>query len=90
MSLVLKISIYGGKLSLKGGFLLLMALDEFDSYYVIKISEGFGDKYFFSTRIFVKSIDLAKKFNTLRSAKRSMKLIGDFNCIIEKIKRNNF
>ena len=69
---------------------MLIDEDEFDSYYVIKISEDFGDKYFFSVRTFVKSIDLAKKFNTLRSAKRSAKLIGDFNCIIEKFKRNNF
>lgn len=69
---------------------MLIDADEFDSYYVIKISEDFGDKYFFSARTFVKNIDLAKKFNTLRSAKRSVKLIGDFNCIIEKFKRNNF
>lgn len=69
---------------------MLIAEDEFDSYYVIKISDTSGDRYFFSLRTFVASIDLAKKFNTLRSAKRSVKLIGDFNCIIEKLKRNNF
>ena len=64
--------------------------DEFDSYYVIKILDDLGDKYFFSTRIFVNSMGLAKKFNTLRSAKRSVKLIGNIDCIIEKVKRNNF
>lgn len=69
---------------------MLIAEDEFDSYYVIKISDDFGDKYFFSIRTFVTSKELAKKFNTLRSAKRSVKLIEDYNCIIEKFKRNNF
>ncbi len=69
---------------------MLIAEDEFDSYYVIKVSENSCDKYFFSQRTFVKSVGLAKKFNTLRSAKRSVKLIGNLNCIIEKIKRNNF
>ena len=64
--------------------------EDFDSYYVIKISEDMGDRYFFSARAFVKSVDLAKKFNTLRSAKRSVKLIENTHCIIEKIKRNNF
>ncbi len=67
-----------------------MIEDEFDSYYVIKISENSGDRYFFSARMFVKNIDLAKKFNTIRSAKRSIKLIANLNCKIEKIKRNNF
>lgn len=69
---------------------MIIAEDEFDSFYVIKISDNFGDKYFFSMRAFVKSVDLAKKFNTLRSAKRSVKLIEGRNCVIEKIKRNNF
>lgn len=69
---------------------MLIAEDEFDCYYVIKISDNFGDRYFFSLRTFVNNIELAKKFNTIRSAKRSVKLIGDFNCIIEKLKRNNF
>lgn len=64
--------------------------DDFDSYYVIKIFEDSDDKYFFSTRTFVKSLSLAKKFNTERSAKRSVKLIEKFNCKIEKLKRNNF
>lgn len=69
---------------------MLIAEDEFDSFYVIKISDSLGDKYFFSIRAFVTSIDLAKKFNTLRSAKRSVKLIEEYDCVIEKIKRNNF
>lgn len=64
--------------------------DEFDSFYVIKISDSSGDRYFFSLRAFVANIDLAKKFNTLRSAKRSVKLIKNCNCVIEKFKRNNF
>ena len=69
---------------------MIITDDEFDSFYVIKISDSLGDKYFFSLRAFVTNIDLAKKFNTLRSAKRSVKLIKDYNCIIEKFKRNNF
>lgn len=69
---------------------MVMTEDEFDSFYVIKISAESGDRYFFSIRAFVTSIDLAKKFNTLRSAKRSVKLIENYNCVIEKIKRNNF
>lgn len=69
---------------------MIIAEDEFDSFYVIKISGESGDRYFFSIRAFVTNIDLAKKFNTLRSAKRSVKLIGTCNCVIEKIKRNNF
>ncbi len=82
------------KLSVEEAELMLISDDEFDSYYVIKIADVSGDKYFFSIRAFVANKDFAKKFNTLRSAKRSVKLIeniiGDFNCIIEKIKRNNF
>lgn len=64
--------------------------DDFDSYYVIKITDEAEDRYFFSPRTFVKNLGLAKKFNTLRSARRSMKLLGNVICKIEKIKRNNF
>ena len=64
--------------------------DDFDSYYVIKILDECGDKYFFSARTFVKDQGLAKKFNTLRSAKRSIKLLDNLSCRIEKLKRNNF
>ncbi len=64
--------------------------DEFDSYYVVKVLSNDESRYFFSPRMFVKSIDLAKKFNTVRSAKRSAKLLSETKCIIEKIKRNNF
>ena len=64
--------------------------DEFDSYYVIKVLSSDESRYFFSTRMFVKSVDLAKKFNTIRSAKRSAKLLTETKCKIEKIKRNNF
>jgi len=69
---------------------MIIAEDEFDSFYVIKILDNSGDRYFFSIRTFVASVELAKKFNTLRSAKRSVKMIKDCNCIIEKFKRNNF
>jgi len=69
---------------------MIIVEDEFDSFYVIKILDNSGDRYFFSIRTFVASIGLAKKFNTLRSAKRSVKLIEDYNCVIEKIKKNNF
>ncbi len=64
--------------------------DDYDSYYVIKIVDDVEDKYFFSPRTFVKNIGLAKKFNTQRSARRSMKLLGEVKCKIEKIRRNNF
>ncbi len=64
--------------------------DEFDSYYVIKILTDGESKYFFSTRTFVKDKSLAKKFNTMRSAKRSVKLLMGVKCKIEKNKRNNF
>lgn len=67
-----------------------MFSDEFDSYYVVKILCNEESRYFFSPRISVKSIDLAKKFNTIRSAKRSAKLMTETKCTIEKIKRNNF
>ncbi len=70
--------------------MFLIEEDDFDSYYVIKITGKYEEKYFFSVRTFVKSIDLAKKFNTLRSARRSVKMLKDFECKIEKIKRNNF
>ena len=68
----------------------MLADDDFDSYYVIKILDELGDRYFFSARTFVADIGLAKKFNTLRSAKRSIKLLENLNCKIEKLKRNNF
>lgn len=64
--------------------------DDYDSYYVIKIIDNAEEKYFFSNRTFVKNLSLAKKFNTIRSARRSMKLLGNLICKIEKIKRNNF
>ena len=73
-----------------GGFVQFLTEEDFDSYYVIKVLEENENRYFFSSRTFVKSVELAKKFNTLRSAKRSVKLIGNANCIIEKFKRNNF
>lgn len=64
--------------------------EDFDSYYVIKIRQESGDRYFFSIRTFVNDIGLAKKFNTIRSAKRSIKMIENASCKIEKLKRNNF
>ena len=73
-----------------GGFVWLLADDDFDSYYVIKIFDDLGERYFFSARTFVSDIGLAKKFNTVRSAKRSIKLLENLNCQIEKLKRNNF
>jgi len=69
---------------------VIVADDEFDCYYVIKILEEADEKYFFSTRTFVRSVDMAKKFNTLISARRSIKLLENKVCKIEKFKRNNF
>ncbi len=64
--------------------------EDFDSYYVIRICQEAGDRFFFSTRTFVNDIGLAKKFNTLRSARRSVKLLDNSDCKVEKLKRNNF
>lgn len=87
---MLKIDKPGGTLFLEADNVWTLFEDDYDSYYVIKIFGRDGEKYFFSTRTFVKSLDLARKFNTIRSARRSIKLIGDVACRIEKIKRNNF
>ena len=63
--------------------------DAFDSYYVLKIITDFGEKYFFTPRLFVRDVGLAKKFNTLRSVRRSVKLCGIEHYAVEKIKREN-
>lgn len=63
--------------------------NEFDFYYVLKISTDCGEKYFFSQRLFVCDIGLAKKFNTLRSVRRSIKLCGIDRYRVEKYKRFN-
>lgn len=62
--------------------------EEFDAYYVIKIRTKSGEKYFFSNRMNVSDIGLAKKFNTVRSARRSIKLYSIKDYEIEKLKRN--
>ncbi len=62
--------------------------EEFDAYYVIKIHTQKGEKYFFTNRMNVGDIGLAKKFNTMRSAKRSVKIYSIKNYEIEKLKRN--
>lgn len=62
--------------------------EEFDAYYVIKIHTDIGEKYFFSNRISVGDIGLAKKFNTVRSAKRSVKIYSIRDYEIKKLKRN--
>lgn len=58
--------------------------DDFNSFYVIEIGEHSGKKYFFTPRLFVHDIGLARHFNTLRSAKRSAKLCGIINYTIKK------
>ena len=63
--------------------------NEFDIYYVLKILTGREEKYFFSPRLFVHDIGLAKKFNTLRSVRRSVKLCGFDQYQVEKFKRAN-
>ena len=60
--------------------------EEFDAYYVIKMHTEAGEKYFFSKRMWVTDLGLAKKFNTLRSAKRSIKLYSVENYEIIKLK----
>lgn len=61
--------------------------EEFDSYYVLKISTDDGERYYFSSRLFVCDIGLAHQFNTLRSVKRCMKQCKGFCCSILKLKR---
>ena len=63
--------------------------DEFDSYYVLKVETEHGKKYFFSPRLLVNDIGLAKKFNTLRSIRRNIKLLGISQYEVEKLKRPN-
>ncbi len=60
--------------------------EEFDACFVIKVYTDAGEKYFFSKRILVSDIGLAKKFNTVRSAKRSIKLYSVNNYEIIKLK----
>lgn len=90
MTQLLKNGSGGDKLTLMGGGFVWLEDTDFDSYYVIKILDECGEKYFFSARTFVSDVGLAKKFNTLRSAKRSIKLLDNLSCRIEKLKRNNF
>ena len=61
--------------------------EAFDSYYVLKIMTEQGEKFFFSSRLFVQDIGLAHQFNTLRSAKRCMKRCSPYHCSIQKMKR---
>ena len=90
MSHPLKNNLLGDKITKAGEATKVFTEDDFDSYYVIRIRTDSDDRYFFSVRTFVKDIGLAKKFNTVRSARRSIKMIDNTNCKIEKIKRNNF
>lgn len=62
---------------------------EFDIYYVLKVVTDCGERYFFSPRLFVYDVGLAKKFNTLRSVRRSAKLCGLNRYKVEKLKRAN-
>ncbi len=64
--------------------------DDFDSFYVLKVLTTEGEKYYFSPRLFVRDIGLAKKFNTVRSVRRSVKLCGIERYVIEKYKRDDF
>lgn len=61
--------------------------EDFDYFYVLKVKANDCEKYFFSKRVLVGDIGLAKQFNTMRSVKRSIKLFDIRNYKIEKIKR---
>ena len=63
--------------------------DEFDNYYVLKVITDQEEKYFFSPRLFVHDIGLAKKFNTIRSVRRSIKLCEIDRYQIETFKRTD-
>ncbi len=61
--------------------------EDFDYFYVLKVKANDCEKYFFSKRVLVGDIGLAKQFNTMRSVRRSIKLFDIKNYKIEKIKR---
>lgn len=63
--------------------------EEFDVYYILKIFTDEGVKYFFRPNVFVSDIGLAKKFNTIRSVRRSIKLCGKIDYSVETFHREN-
>lgn len=48
--------------------------EDFDQYYVLKVINEKGSFYYFRPTVYVKDFGLARKFNTLRSVRRSIKL----------------
>lgn len=63
--------------------------DEFSLYYVLKVFTESGEQYFFRPNVYVKSVGLARKFNTLRSVKRSIRLCNLKQFTIETYKRDS-
>ncbi len=63
--------------------------EDFDLYYILKIFTEEGEKYFFRPNVFVSSVGLAKKFNTIRSVRRSIKLCGTKDYSVEIMKRES-
>lgn len=61
--------------------------EDFDVYYILKIFTNEGTKYFFRPNLFVSDIGLAKKFNTIRSVRRSIKLSGAQKYCVETFRR---
>lgn len=48
--------------------------EDFDKFYVLKVLTERGMLYYFRPNVYVASIGLARKFNTIRSVRRSIKL----------------
>lgn len=63
--------------------------EDFDRYYVLKVSTPRGMLYYFRPNVYVADVGLARKFNTIRSVRRSIKL-GEIECYeIETHHRKN-
>ncbi len=48
--------------------------EDFGRYYVLKVSTERGMLYYFRPNVYVQDFGLARKFNTMRSVRRSIKL----------------
>lgn len=48
--------------------------EDFDRYYVLKVFTEKGSFYYFRQNVYVADVGLARKFNTIRSVRRSIKL----------------
>lgn len=63
--------------------------EDFDRFYVLKVSTPRGMLYYFRPNVYVKDVGLARKFNTIRSVRRSIKLGEIEHYEIETHRRKN-